>query len=152
MTLRIIGDASPCPHCGDQWDDVADYNGDRSRKPADGDFGMCVECLGVYVYTFGPLGRFRRHVSPEEKARLAKDQPLLQHLQMVKRNLLEKKSRLLTYTEEQRLKLTTSEEEWGEVCDAIKAARDGAYPQEWFLKIVASGFMATQQKRWKARV
>lgn len=44
---------------------------------------------------------------------------------------------------------TRSDREWGDVCDRIKAARDGQYPCEWFRRIVLSGFMAQTQKSWR---
>lgn len=44
---------------------------------------------------------------------------------------------------------TRSEEEWGEVCDRIKAARGGHYLCEWFRRIVLSGFMAKTQATWR---
>lgn len=44
---------------------------------------------------------------------------------------------------------TRSVEEWGEVCDRIKAARGGYYPREWFTRIVLSKFMNEVQVTWR---
>lgn len=44
---------------------------------------------------------------------------------------------------------TRNDREWGDVCDRIKAARDGQYPREWFPRVVLSGFMAQTQKSWR---
>lgn len=147
-----MSDAQPCPHCGDTYDDAKSMDG-SARRPRDGDYGLCVECLGVYVYELGALGiLFRRVVNEKERAELARRPGMVAELQQAKEHVIRKKREKLTRREEDELKAARTEEEWGAACDKIKAARDGAYPAEWFLKIIASGFMATQQKKWRARV
>ena len=54
----------------------------------------------------------------------------------------------LTDTEIQKLKNTTSEAEWNAVCDEIKAARNGEYPQDWYRRIVMSGLMTMITSRY----
>jgi hypothetical protein len=41
-----------------------------------------------------------------------------------------------------------SEAAWSKACDAIKGARGGQYPFDWFAKILATGFMNAKQKEW----
>lgn len=40
------------------------------------------------------------------------------------------------------LAATTSEQEWNDVCDAVKA-NHGGYPSDWFSKVILSGLMAS---------
>jgi hypothetical protein len=55
---------------------------------------------------------------------------------------------VLTAQELIRLMVTKSESEWSEVCDAIKEARGGAYPDDWFELMLASGLMRSIQQSW----
>lgn len=55
---------------------------------------------------------------------------------------------LLTDAEMTRLKNTKTEQEWSDACDAVKAARGGAYPEDWFVKVLASGLMSRVQANW----
>lgn len=55
----------------------------------------------------------------------------------------------LTDQEFTTLTTTKSEWEWNNACDAVKKARNGQYPNDWFIKILASGVMATTQLNWK---
>lgn len=43
---------------------------------------------------------------------------------------------------------TRSESEWNDVCDRIKAARGGHYPEDWFRRVNMSGFMAQTVRTW----
>lgn len=55
---------------------------------------------------------------------------------------------LLTDAEMTRLKDTKTAQEWDAACDAVKNARGGAYPEDWFAKILMSGVMARVQSNW----
>jgi hypothetical protein len=48
---------------------------------------------------------------------------------------------LITESELELLKATKSENEWNDACDKIKDARDGQYPPDWYVKVLASGLM-----------
>ena len=45
------------------------------------------------------------------------------------------------------LENTTCEREWNAQCDAIKKARGGFYPADWYAEVVLSGFMARQMSQ-----
>jgi hypothetical protein len=47
----------------------------------------------------------------------------------------------LTALELNELDACKTEKEWNATCDKIKAARGGQYPPDWFMKIIASGFI-----------
>lgn len=51
----------------------------------------------------------------------------------------------LTQEEATRLEATKSESEWNDVCDEIKTARAGQYPQDWWPRIMVSGLAAKIQ-------
>ena len=34
-----------------------------------------------------------------------------------------------------------TEHEWNDLCSKMKAARDGQYPSDWYVKIIATGFI-----------
>ncbi len=55
----------------------------------------------------------------------------------------------LTDDESASLQATKSEIEWDAACDAIKAARGGAYPHDWWPLVQMSGLMARQVASWK---
>lgn len=148
----VVGDAPPCPHCGDTWDDTIEFRTGRRLRPQAGDFGMCCECLGVFGYEPCAIGLIRVLVSDADKKRMARQPAKLEEIKAIKELLTKSKAKQLTYVEYELLKRTATEEEWGEVCDRIKSARDGAYPTEWFMRIVASGFMAKQVAKWKEKV
>lgn len=42
----------------------------------------------------------------------------------------------LTEEEMQRLQSVKSSQEWNEACDAIKGAREGGYPPDWYEKVI----------------
>ena len=44
---------------------------------------------------------------------------------------------------------STSEEDWNERCDAVKAANGNEYPGFWFMSIVMSGVAHEVATRWK---
>lgn len=47
----------------------------------------------------------------------------------------------LTEKELRDLESATSEVAWDAACDRIKAARDGRYPPDWAVKVLASGLV-----------
>ena len=48
----------------------------------------------------------------------------------------------LTDEEFNRLLNCQTEKEWSEACDAVKAARNGLYPTEWFARMNRAGLMS----------
>jgi hypothetical protein len=54
----------------------------------------------------------------------------------------------LTPEEIDTLKNTKSETEWNAACDAVKAARGGQYPADWFPRIIMSGLLTVTQRNW----
>jgi hypothetical protein len=46
------------------------------------------------------------------------------------------------------LNRTKSEEEWNNVCDEIKQARDGAYPPDWWPVVMQSGLAREIMADW----
>lgn len=57
----------------------------------------------------------------------------------------------LTDDEFNRLCACKTEQEWSDACDAVKAARDGQYPDEWFHRMNLSGLMAKIFSRFPSR-
>jgi Flp pilus assembly protein TadB len=55
----------------------------------------------------------------------------------------------LTAEEMVALESTESEEEWNAVCDAVKGARYGQYPYDWYDKVLRSGLAARKQEDWE---
>lgn len=55
----------------------------------------------------------------------------------------------ITTEEVERLKSTMTAEEWHRECDAIKAARTGEYPGDWYYRIVQSGIYIRAMARWR---
>lgn len=51
-------------------------------------------------------------------------------------------SQQLTDEEFHRILSANNEEEWNAACDAVKKTRNGRYPDEWFMRMNASGLMA----------
>lgn len=47
----------------------------------------------------------------------------------------------ITDAEIKTLKSCKSENEWDRACDALKNARGGAYPSDWWAKVKLSGLM-----------
>lgn len=41
-----------------------------------------------------------------------------------------------------------SEVEWNKICDKVKKDRDGAYPGDWYAKVIASGLARKKQLEW----
>lgn len=39
-------------------------------------------------------------------------------------------------------------EEWNDACDAIKTARNGRYPEDWWQRVKLSGMMDRILQRW----
>jgi hypothetical protein len=54
----------------------------------------------------------------------------------------------ITEAELTKLASTNTEEEWNDVCDAVKKARNGGYPTDWFAKVMMSGLAAKVMKGW----
>ena len=48
----------------------------------------------------------------------------------------------LTEQELQKLQSATSGEHWNQLCEEVKAARDGEYPPDWYARVILSGLMA----------
>lgn len=57
----------------------------------------------------------------------------------------------LTDAEMFRLLGTRSETEWNQVCDAIKQARDGQYPPDWWSRMMLSGVAEEIMCSWKTK-
>lgn len=55
---------------------------------------------------------------------------------------------VITEQEIQKLKDTKNEIQWNAVCYEIKAARDGAYPPDWWPKMMMSGLIDQISKSW----
>jgi len=55
----------------------------------------------------------------------------------------------ITQRELNALANTKSQEEWSKVEEAIKGARDGYYPEDWFEKVINSGLAEKVQANWK---
>lgn len=47
----------------------------------------------------------------------------------------------ITEAELEALRACQSSKQWGAACDAIKEARGGAYPPDWWAKVKLSGLM-----------
>jgi len=47
-----------------------------------------------------------------------------------------------------KLRNSKSEKEWDAVCDEVKAARNGQYPNDWYQKVLASGLSRRAAARW----
>lgn len=56
---------------------------------------------------------------------------------------------LLTEQEIENLKQTKSASEWNKACDAIKQARNGQYPRDWWTKMMMSGLITQISNSWK---
>jgi hypothetical protein len=56
---------------------------------------------------------------------------------------------MLTDAELKALKESKNEQEWNDACDAVKKARNGSYPSDWFAKVLLSGVAAEAQANWK---
>jgi hypothetical protein len=55
----------------------------------------------------------------------------------------------LTEAEMTKLRNTKSKSEWNNVCDEIKAARNGTYPPDWLDKIIITGLILAIPATWK---
>lgn len=56
---------------------------------------------------------------------------------------------LLTTEEINRLRNCQSETEWNNICDDLKRARNGQYPEDWWAKVMMSGLARDVQARWR---
>lgn len=54
----------------------------------------------------------------------------------------------ITAEELERLRNTKNETEWNDACDAIKKARNGDYPSDWWAKVMTSGLAAGVALKW----
>ena len=46
------------------------------------------------------------------------------------------------------LRASKNEGEWNAACDAVKKARNGNYPADWFVKVMMSGLSAEVAEAW----
>ena len=56
----------------------------------------------------------------------------------------------ITEEELARLEDCQSAQDWSDACDAVKEARDGHYPDDWWNKVKLSGMMDRILGRWGA--
>ncbi len=54
----------------------------------------------------------------------------------------------LTEQEIQDLEKSSTVEEWNAACDRVKAARNGVYPEDSYVRVLASGIAARAQIRF----
>lgn len=54
----------------------------------------------------------------------------------------------ITDDELQALRETKNDSDWSQVCEEIKAARNGGYPPDWWPKVMASGLMDEIRQGW----
>lgn len=54
----------------------------------------------------------------------------------------------ITPEELESLRSTKNETEWNQACDAIKKARNGAYPPDWWAEVMQSGLAAEVAHNW----
>lgn len=54
----------------------------------------------------------------------------------------------ITEAELNSLKATKNEREWNAACDAIKKARNGSYPDDWWPKVKLTGLMDAIFASW----
>ncbi len=54
----------------------------------------------------------------------------------------------LTEAELMTLIVCTTVDGWNAACDAIKAARNGQYPPDWYERVMLSGVSAAAQRRF----
>ena len=54
----------------------------------------------------------------------------------------------ITKEELERLEACQTADEWADACDAVKDARDGNYPEDWWPKVKLSGMMDRILERW----
>jgi hypothetical protein len=52
----------------------------------------------------------------------------------------------LTEEELQSLKDSKTEDEWSALCQAVKKARGGQYPLDWFAKVIQSGLSSQKSQ------
>ncbi len=55
----------------------------------------------------------------------------------------------LTSEEMDRLESVQTMEQWDDACDAVKNARGGVYPHDWWLRVMRSGLAERVAARWK---
>ena len=54
----------------------------------------------------------------------------------------------ITEEELNSLRTAKNEAEWNAACDAVKKARAGRYPYDWYEKVLASGLTAEVAAAW----
>jgi len=59
-------------------------------------------------------------------------------------------NRNLTREEMDLLTSCQSEDDWNSACEAIKIVRGGAYPQDWYSRVLGNGLMDNIVSRWGA--
>ncbi len=55
----------------------------------------------------------------------------------------------LTDQELEMLKSAQSPVEWNSLCNQIKRARNGQYPEDWYSKVIVSGLIRSKELSWK---
>ena len=55
----------------------------------------------------------------------------------------------ITQDEELTLLDSKNDTEWNNACDAIKKARNGQYPPDWYEVVIAGGLMGCVTTSWK---
>jgi hypothetical protein len=58
----------------------------------------------------------------------------------------------ITESELIQLKSARSSRMWNVACDKIKEARGGAYPPDWYAKVLSSGLMRDVSRSWERGV
>lgn len=51
-----------------------------------------------------------------------------------------------------RLAATKTEAEWNDICDDVKRANAGDYPNWWFSEVILSGLASRKRAHWYGRV
>lgn len=54
----------------------------------------------------------------------------------------------ITEEELERLRSCKNDDDWSAACDAVKKARNGRYPDDWWAKVMQSGLAAQVAKNW----
>jgi hypothetical protein len=54
----------------------------------------------------------------------------------------------ITEAEITMLESCNNEREWDDACDAVKKARDGQYPSDWWVRVMKSGLATQLATKW----
>ncbi len=55
---------------------------------------------------------------------------------------------MLTAEELKSLEQAKTADEWNAICDRVKAANDGRYPDDWYTRVVMSGLLDRTARGW----